>query len=278
MKKIDSIPVISNVHCNYEFAYDNISEKERFRKSTSNLLRLKELIINNPELCNAFLKEYIWKHGIYDDEYYRISKLINLNNYLNNSDFKIDPKKSMKEILIDGLNYIEDNNSNEDKLIRKDSKAVTQQAFHHLKKFKKKVIKVNDKDEAPAFTNIVTDMHLQNKLYKSKAYKTNLDIINQPDKIVNLLEDEFIEKQFINNNEFIKNVPIPSPRLGLKMKKKKNDGNKLKTSNERLLYKKKEKSDYDIVKQNNKLLEYVCYVKAKNNLQYLNLKRNSNIN
>lgn len=278
MKKIDFIPVVNHVPCNQEYVHGNISEMERFRRSTEQLLKLKELINNNPDLCNALLKEYIWRHGIYDDEYYRISKLINLNNYLN-STFKIDPKKSMKELLIKGLNYFQtdcNENTDNNNQIKKKIQTVTRDHISYLRPIKnKKLIK----DEATVVGNIITDMNLQNNLYNKKKQRTELDIINQPDEIVNLLQNEFIEEQ-PKDNDSIANVPIPSSQLGLSMKKKiKNfDANKPKTASntikiyERLYQKKKATCDYDLIKKHNKLLEYVCYIKAKNNLQYLHLK------
>ena len=65
------------------------------------------------------------KHGLYEDQYYGIDKLNNFMHFLN-SDLKINPSKTIKEMIIEATNYDEENYDDEGDVKKRKSMIVKQ--------------------------------------------------------------------------------------------------------------------------------------------------------
>ena len=103
-KYFQNIPIIFPVFFSFRNEYENQSEKNRQEKIIDKFIQLKTHIINQPENKNILLKEFLIKNGLDDSKNFTIDKLNNFTLFLNHP-FNFDPKKSIKEILNEGLNY-----------------------------------------------------------------------------------------------------------------------------------------------------------------------------
>ena len=107
-------------------------------------------------------------------------------------------------------------------------------------------------------------MELQKGLYdKRSLLKHQIDLINKPKFVIDLLKEEFTDDK--KELPLITNAKVEN--------KKSND----KFGNERLYGVKKSNIDYDVLRKKNKLTEYICLIKAKNNFEMNNLNKKQEI-
>ena len=198
-------------------------------------------------------------HGIYDMQYYEIDKLNNFANFLR-SNFKINPQKNFKENIIEALTYntttinacTETNESP-----KKDIRCRTSSNnFQRQRIYRQSSPLGRDKK-----IDLIHNMELQKGLYdKRSLLKHQIDLINKPKFVIDLLKEEFTDDK--KELPLITNAKVEN--------KKSND----KFGNERLYGVKKSNIDYDVLRKKNKLTEYICLIKAKNNFEMNNLNKN----
>lgn len=254
MNKRDAIPIINPIACINDVVYSNISERERYQRLNEELMKVKELIDRKPNFCYSILKEFLLRNGIYEDEYYEIECLNNLNQYLHSSDMMIQANKTLREHIILGLNYKQEE---EVKKPNGNGDVINEKNKHHLIKKRIKHKSLIDKRQQ---SNIRTDMELQKNLYENRLLQTQIDFAETPKQIVDLLKDDF-----------------SGEATQCKKTQSKEYHSRLKTqalpANERLYGSKTLRNDFNSVKKNNKILEFICYVKAKKIIQFKEIKR-----
>ena len=264
-KKIDLIPQKSRgnydgeIACSYEMTYNSISEKERYQKIMESFLNLRSFIDKEHEKEHLLLKEYLMDHGIYDMQYYEIDRLNNFANFLR-SNFKINPQKNFKENIIEALTYntttinaCTETNESPKKDIRC---RTTSNNFQRQRIYRQS--SPLDRDNK---IDLIHNMELQKGLYDKKSLlKHQIDLINKPKFVIDLLKEEFTDDK--------KDLPLIT---NSKVENKKSND---KFGNERLYGVKKSNIDYDVLRKKNKLTEYICLIKAKNNFEMNNLNKN----
>lgn len=242
-----NVEVPVEISSDKEIAFGSISEKERHLRITEAYTVLLNCINQNPEKEHLIIKEFLMNHGIYDVRYFDIDKLNNFANFLRTS-FKINPQKNFKDNIIEALNY----NSNTTNDYTETTERKTYHQVYPQKKYKQLKKETNKK------IDLVHDMELQKGLYDKKTLmRRQIDLINKPKFVINLLTEEFAEDNKDKGNSL--------PKITEKTNK---------FTNERLYGVKKSNIDYEVLKKKNKLTEYICLIKAKNNLEMENLNQN----
>lgn len=237
----DPLPLI------YDHRFENESELHRFQKISNSLLNLRYKINNNPELEIPLLKEFIFNNGIYKTECFSIKSLNKLSLFIK-SNFTINPKKSLKMVLIELIDSS-----------RSENKATKTVVFKSLIRYKRGKSANNiKKSKINQDHDIRLNMSLQKSLYENKVLRTDIDLINNPETTIEELKKEI--------NRCYSNIPFKKAANKTFL----NGYNNMRNTD----YKFQQscsKDDYQIdineIKKQNKLLEYICYEKAMNNLQ-----------
>jgi hypothetical protein len=223
------------------------SEKDRFQRFYSELFRLKNYIEANKPKAKSIITDFLMDNAIYNPKYYTEDKIENFMTFLSADEIIIDQQKLFKDILKEILKkgycscnktnityYNKDNNNNTHKLMLK----TINNKYNYRNK---NCLSVDIKPKI----DLVNDMELQKSLYEKKAQiKHQIDLHKRPTLVINLLKDDFIER----------------PRYKIKGRPKNLDWN-----NERLYGNKKISIDYNLLKKENKITDYVCLLKARNN-------------
>ena len=112
------------------------------------------------------------------------------------------------------------------------------------------------------YKGLCVNLKRQKEVYLSGKNK-ELDIVNQPKYIVDMLENTFKEQKKITEK--------------LRAKTSSNWFKKMEKNNSRLYGGKKDEVDYSELKKKNLLTEYICLMKAKNNYEICKLKEKYNL-
>ena len=228
------------------------SLKERYFYIMKNLYYLNDFIEKHPDNEEQILKEFLINHGIFDIEYYSIDKLNNLSKFLK-LDFTIDLNLNFKENLINILNGKFKLNSNKKKNLLNKSTNIK----YYYKTF-------NNKKPIKKIGKLRTNLEYQKKMNENNLNNNELDLINKPKEIIDLIEKEFNQELERRKNIYRKNLKGFRSNINFK--------------NEKLYGKKKSDYDYNELKKQNKLTEYICLTKAKNNYELEELKKKYNYN
>ena len=280
----------------------SMSEKIRFQKMMDQLVNVKKCMNENPGQKFEIAKEFILSIGIYKISDFDLEKINNFINFINNG-FLIDPSKNIKENIIDILNnknidkppisnnlnclnedylsnemkkrkkllkhkkigeafnswagkrkYINDDLSNINNL-KKNNILYIKEGNQSTKHIKTKTTDKKYKPKTLELKGLCIDLKRQQEI--ELTYKgLDLDIVKNPKVVVDMIENELIKKRKENIGD----------------KKHFNwCGNVYK--NKRLYGTKGDNSDYEEIKKKNKLTEYICLVKAKNKLEFDNLRK-----
>ena len=275
----------------------SISEKMRFQKIMYKLTKVKKYILANPEREFEIAKEFILSVGIYDLNNFDIDKLNNFLVFIK-GDFLIDPSKDIKENIEDVLN----NKNSYKPPMSNAMDCINEEYFLNEMKKRKNAVKHKKIGEQLSFFNENysknDDMNNISKIKTTKKNKTSINFrkgksekkserrnrqrpLEHKGLCVNLKR-----QQEINLLDKRKELDlIKSPKLVIEMIekeiKKSKDNIRAKThynwsrnilKNNRLYGNKKEKVDLNEIKKKNMLTEYICLMKAKNNVEMHRLK------
>ncbi len=275
-KKGDEVPYVFPVALSHNNDFNSFSEKNRYEKILDKLLKLKYYIDRDPDNEPLYIKEFMMKHGIFEQEFYDCEKISNVVAFLN-SKLIVDPSKTLKQIILEATKF------NSKSKHEKEIKHIGYNSFKgkHIIQYKlnkkNKVVKKENKEENRFNMNNYLSQHqpiLEDKLFKLDK--------NNNKKIINNLEDEFAlleqgigglnfnlgetiiqeNKKAESNTKSIRH----SRDLSLTEKNPKashsTSSNFLKSSP-----KKKVELDLENIKKKNKLLEYIVLQRSKSNLQ-----------
>lgn len=289
-KKGDEVPYVFPIAWIHQNNYNNYSEKNRYEKITELFLKLRYFIERNEENEKEYIKEFMMKHGIYDSEYYGIDRLDNFMNFLN-SKLKINPAKTIKQIIIDATNFKgeildEGKQMNKTHMSYK-AKKIMQYSMDSIRKSPNRRRKKQEDDPH----NINYYSSKPQPILQGKKF--NLDL-NNPKSIIEGLEEEFLHlksgfggmsmklnESALSNN----NVPISYNFKGASHCTLNSNGethtdnrytaqpkdkfNKTVTSKSLRLPKLSAEFDIDQIKKKNKLLEYIVLQRSKSKYQLL---------
>lgn len=288
-KKGDEVPYVFPIAWIHQNDYNNFSEKNRYEKITQLFMKLKYFIQRNEENEKEYLKEFMMKHGIYNQEYYSLDRLNNFMNFLN-SKLKINPANTVKQIIIDATNYkgedLEENNMRRTYISHK-ARKIMQYSMDNIRKSPFKNRKKQDEDRYSMMNYSAKNQ----PILQSKAFALNL---NDPQSIIEGLEEEFIRlKNGFSGNKY-KNLNDSDSSHGDKTQHPKsplskqvsysNFGESPPTENKFLnipkenvnhtvagksvkLAKVSADFDLDTIKKKNKLLEYIVLQRSKSKFQ-----------
>jgi len=275
----------------------SISEKMRFQKIMYKLTKVKKCILENPEKEFELAKEFIVSIGIYDLNNFDIDKLNNFLIFIK-GDFLIDPSKDIKENIEDVLN---NKNSYKPPLSNAMDCINEEYLLNEIKKRKNALKHKKIGEQLSFFNENFSKNNDINNISNIKATKKNRTSINfRKDKTEKKNEKRSKQKplehkglcvnlkrqQEINLLDKRKELDlVRSPKLVVEMIEKEIKKNKdnimAKThynwsrniyKNSRLYGNKKEKVDLNEIKKKNMLTEYICLMKAKNNIELHRLK------
>jgi hypothetical protein len=272
----------------------SISEKMRFQKIMYKLTKVKKCILENPEREFELAKEFILSVGIYNLNNFDIDKLNNFLIFIK-GDFIIDPSKDIKENIEDVLN----NNDSYKPPMSNAMDCINEEYLLNEIKKRKNVLKHKKIGEQLSFFNDnYSKNNDKNNISNIKATKKNKASINfRKDKSEkkpnrqNPLEYKGLcvnlkRQQEINLLDKRKELDlVKSPKFVIEMIekeiKKSKDNIRAKThynwsknilKNNRLYGNKKKKVDLNEIKKKKMLTEYICLMKAKNNVELHRLK------
>ena len=279
-KSNDIVPYIFPVNWIHQNKFGNNSEKNRFEKFTDLFLKLRVYFEENPDNEIIIAKEFLNKHGIYEKEFFDIDKLGNFINFIKgNSCLKINPLKTLKEIIIDALqdndeeekdtfidlkkkknfkggNLYHSYTSRGNQFYKAKNKPSTANSFNNSKNFNNSENSFNNKPNNKKNNNL---HHILNE----KLYKIEFD---NPQAVIDNLEPEIakIKGLSINPQEKIEKNFTKSIN---QLKKMKNITNEVSTNGYL------QAKDFEQLKKKNKLLEYIILQRSKNRLKLENDKK-----
>ena len=252
-KYFQNIPIIFPVFFSFRNEYENQSEKNRQEKIIDKFIQLKTHIINQPENKNILLKEKKKKNGLDDSKNFTIDKLNNFTLFLNHP-FNFDPKKSIKEILNEGLNYqatneelISDQNKLKDinyflngEINKKDNLNYSSHFYKKINAFPKtsfyKKKNFNDSIDYEKFNEYLTmKNNFNNKNLKEvissleeEFDKIKNEKITISEKVKNKLIQDLKKHKIEDNNKLIPNLCLSSKSFAkLNLKKFNNESIKM---------------------------------------------------
>ena len=252
-KYFQNIPIIFPVFFSFRNEYENQSEKNRQEKIIDKFIQLKTHIINQPENKNILLKEFLIKNGLDDSKNFTIDKLNNFTLFLNHP-FNFDPKKSIKEILNEGLNYqatneelISDQNKLKDinyflngEINKKDNLNYSSHFYKKINAFPKtsfyKKKNFNDSIDYEKFNeylkmkNIFNNKNLKEVIssLEEEFDKIKNEKITISEKVKNKLIQDLKKHKIEDNNKLIPNLCLSSKSFAkLNLKKFNNESIKM---------------------------------------------------
>ena len=247
------------------------SEKVRFYNMMERLNKIKMLIEGNPDIKYIAIKNFFINVGLDKKNYLSNNKINNFLKFIKN-DFIVDPSKTLKENII---NIIENNKDyllfqrsikNYGNTISSPSKVITKRIKNIMqinKNFYKcKNLKFNtlDKFKIKRFDlDLKLNLDKQKEFNKKNNNKELIDIVKEPQKIMNTLEDKLKEETNFKSDD--KNYSDWRTNIIFQ-----NYSN----------FNYVRSYDLDTLKKRNLLTEYACFKKAKCNydLQQMKVKYN----
>ena len=264
----------------------SISEKIRFQKIMSKLTKVKNCIEEKPEKENDIVKEFLLNIGLYQINHLSDEKIKNFIDFIK-GDFIINPSKNIKENILDIINgkaiikpvlsdaMISSNNNESKQLINKNNinKSIKSNKKSHRVEnveriMKKKYIEVkrnnslsnltpNQKKIISNYKSLTHNLKKQEEILISSKNTTHLDLVSQPQYIIDMLEKKFKKEKMLIFNKKVKTNSTNEANLKNRKNLELNDNNDY---------------NYDEIRKKNMLTEYICLMKAKNNFEISKLK------
>lgn len=111
------IPFLLPATVTYMNNYNSFSEKNRHERLIELYNKLIFFNETKPDKANEYLKEFSIKNGISNDTMLTEDKMNNLKEFILNNSTSVNPSRSIRDILIEGLNYsiiIKENDAKKD--------------------------------------------------------------------------------------------------------------------------------------------------------------------
>lgn len=264
-KIFDNIKITKYISC---IKQDFInSEKIRFYNMMKRLAQVKIYIESDPKNEFSIIKTFFLNIGLFDKNYYTEKKLKNFLKFIKNDDFMVDPSITLKDNIINIINNGDEKYNYDISSLPSPKKYMSQRIKNiiHMNKnlYRNRLYKTLEKFKIKRFDlNLKQNMKKQNEIMKVNNRK-ELDIIKEPEKIMNEIEDKLKDE----NDIFYNKSYYSSWNRNLSNNKSISYSNILNNIN---IY------DLNKLKKRNLITEYACFEKAKDNfdLQQIKLKYN----
>ena len=259
--------------CQNEYA--SKSEKERHEKLLDEIGKLNFFlsITNDKEKKILIIKDFLIKFHIIDLNNYKEEQLLNLEKFINEKNFSVEPFKDIKTMIKNILN--EKNNNKKRKNVSKSLNYISPNIPIRVKK---------ESELIPKKINIYENMDLErqkkfflqninynndyNKIYKefhneminlANNRKNNVLILNNDSNQFNFITSYKYKGNTLNTNENKNNKTLDNNSRNQRKE------HSLEEINDRLYYKQIWKPlEIEELKRHKKLTEYVAYNKARN--------------
>ena len=263
--KRDKIIYLSLINKNF-----SNSEKIRFYNMMEKLNQIKLFIeVNQDNECDI-VKKFFINLGLNSKMYLMKNKIDNFLKFIK-SDFIVDPSKTFKKNVINIINNNNDYISYQKNLKnyghilstpkKYNDKKIENVAHLYNTLYKNKNLNYNsyDKFKIDRFDlNLKLNLKRQTEIYKRHTKTKYFDIIKDPEKVMDSLEDKLKEEK--NNILFDKTSINWSRNLKYSRYHSYNKMNLIKSY------------DMDKLRKKNLLTEYACFIKAKDNLDFKQIK------
>ena len=266
--KDSDLPTVYPSSISFSKNYKTQSEKDRNDKNSNLLIKIKYFLENHWEKKYEIINDFFNQNNIFDEKYYNKKYFDNFSNYIRYNIENINCKKSLKEIIDEGIKFEYD--LEKEKKVKKDKK--TNQNFNdenvkseleNYKKYLNKIYRDNNNKNKLYFhhkygkIDTFQEKNLANYLPKQQLlYKKNNNISSSPFNkgSVKLFDENDIKEleKEINSLQDIKQL----------------DNDRNNERNIRLYYKpnfkKLEIKPDEIPRRKKKLLEYIILQNVKN--------------
>ena len=263
--------------------YSSKSEKERYEKLLNEFGKLDYYLKIYPNNKLQIIKDFLIKYHITDLNQYSKEQILNIENYVKQFSFFLEPNKDIKSILKDILDgKIKINKFNKKKTYISpyyvnwkkkldENKANKIDYYKNLDLIKQNKLYVEEKNYSKNYQNILNDLQLDINQYNEK----NLNDIKK--------DNHFHNFNFVTSLK--KPHPIESLKIVLTSKKKKIQKIMLQKSKSqgkysiskitnRLYYNRIRKPlDMTQIQKNKKITEFAAYNIAKNNIFMNNINK-----
>lgn len=306
-QKHDNLPIFANIPVIYSKNCKSLSERERDEKNTSKLSKLKYFLTIYWKQRKNIITEFFDKNLIYNIEYYNKDNLENFAHYIfdnvsnniTNCSKNIDTKKTMKEIIEQGIKYKDyspkdpKNFNKKDKILinseinleKRDSIKINNEKIKNLRKFlhdnyksninnyffrgKNKGELSNYESKKIGIIDIKDKNNIANNIEKQSNFsklKSTSFFIRKPNSIY-----DFDEKDYNEISEEIEDIKNNYIEYDIKNKKNENKKNKNIFNK---MYSDAKRKTYDvqpeiILKNKKKLLEYVILNNVKERQEFV---------
>jgi len=204
-KNNDGIPIIFPIVCSTFAKCNSVSQSSRYQNIMDNFIKIKTLIENDKSLGKNnefdYINEFLLNKKI-DKKHINPNNLINFSKFLQCDVIPIDLNKSLKENILIGLYYNENNSKiNSQMSNEKTDYSSLKNAKHYRNKIllnHNKIIKNNFNKNKINYKSLVLDLPRQKKLYKKEEDgKNNCKLKDELQKEINIIENEIQNKQNI---------------------------------------------------------------------------------
>ena len=249
------------------------SEKLRYNSIMEKLILIRNYIKEKPSKANDIIKKFLINNGLYNPNFISENKIKNFLYFIRQN-FDVDPSKTFHENLLNILNGKYHKISKkmqtpkikqtprkiEFSTIEKQEKLKSSKKSNSINRFKKYLEHINKDLKLENEEGVKWELDLRRNLYRQKEvclgkHNKVFDIVNQPEKLIDEIEDEIKGKKDFTDIAFTKTFNGWD---------KKNKNFELKLGSVDVIDRNCN-VDVEPLKKNNLLTEYVCLVRAKKN-------------
>ena len=283
--KENDIPIVFPNFVSFCKSYNSESEKDRYEKNKSLLIKLQYFLNNYWHKRNEISKDFFNQNNIFDEKYYNNQNFENFSNFIKHNFNNIDCKKTIKEIIDEGIKF--EYKENEENKIENKLKQIKEKEIKEKYEYRNSMHYEKDKKVIENFRKhldkIYNDNTNQNLLYFKHKYG-KIDTFKGKNLANCLTKQKLLYKKYNNKTllPFHKNSVDDYDENDIKeLEKELNSLNKIKLNdnnindqrNKRLYYtynlKRMGKNPEELIRKKKKLLEYIVLQNVKNKKAFL---------
>ena len=136
--KDNDLPIVYPSSISFCKNYKSQSEKERNDKNTNSLIKINYFLENHWDKRYEIVNDFFNQNNIFDERYYNKEFFDNFSNYIKYNFDNINCKKSIKEIIDEGIKY-NNNDEKEKKTIENDSNFCLEKDKNEIEILKQKL-------------------------------------------------------------------------------------------------------------------------------------------
>ena len=268
--KDNDLPIVYPSSISFSKNYKSQSEKERNDKNTNSLIKIHYFLENHWDKRYEIVNDFFNQNNIFDEKYYNKEFFDNFSNYIKYNFDNINCKKSIKEIIDEGIKY-NNNDEKKKKTIENDSNFYLEKDKNEIEILKKKL---NNQYRNNKNKNMFNYHHKYGKIdiFKEK----NLANCLPKQQLLYLKNNQFTSSPFTKGSVKLfdeNDMKELEKEINSLKDIKKNDNDRNSERNIRLYYKPNFKKlgikPDELPRRKKKLLEYIILQNIKNKQSFL---------